>query len=463
MDKFPPLENRPLPPAPHWKKVLGVGFIVMGLVVGTGELIMWPHLVTKFGPGILWAAFLGISFQYFINQEVARHALATGESFFTSSARILKWLAPLWFLSAFILYIWPGWAGALGTTLHELFGFGSHFVWALLSLALVLILTFSGRIAYSILERTLKIIVPIFFVLLLVVSFMNLKISHLKEALAGLVNFGWIPKDIDFNVFLAAIVFAGAGGLLNLCISLWYRDKQAGMGRYVGRIANPITGKPEAVSATGYTFEPTAENLKKWKHWMKLIKIDQGIIFWFLGLITIILISLNAYAVLAPKGLVPEGLNVAVAQAHIFGEQWGLWGFKLFLLMAFLMLFSTMWAVIDAFTRIISDIIYVNSRTGPFKRFLSGLKNISLHYLYYGLITILVIIQAILIPFKTPLGYLTISAVLGGLAMAIYVPILLYLNNRRLSKPLRPGWITNIVLFFAFLFYFALSIKIIIN
>jgi len=463
MDKFPPLENRPLPPAPPWRKVLGVGLIVMGLVVGTGELIMWPHLVTKFGLGILWAAFLGISFQYFINQEVARHALATGESFFTASARIFKWFVPFWFLSAFILYVWPGWASALGTTLRELLGFGSHIVWAWLSLALVLILTFSGRVAYSILEKSLKIIIPIFFALLLIVSFLNLKLSHLKQAFAGLINFGWVPANIDFSVFLAAIVFAGAGGLLNLCISLWYRDKQAGMGKYVGRIANPITGRPEAVSVTGHNFDAQGENLINWKHWMKLIRIDQGIIFWFLGLITIILISLNAYAVLTPKGLVPEGLQVAVTQANIFGERWGIWGFKAFLLMTFLMLFSTMWAVIDAFTRIISDVIHVNSRVGPFRKFLSGFKNISLHRLYYGLIVILIIIQAILIPFKTPLSYLTISAVLGGITMTIYIPVLLYLNNRRLSKPLRPGWITNIILFFAFVFYLILSVQIIIN
>jgi hypothetical protein len=463
MNNFFSLEHRPLPPPPHWKKVLGVGLIIMGLVVGTGELIMWPHLVTKFGLGLFWAAFLGISFQYFINQEVARQALATGESFFTSSTRIFKWFAPLWFFSAFILYIWPGWASALGTTLKELFGFGSHLIWAWLSLVLVLILTFSGRIAYLILERTLKIIIPIFFALLLIVSFLNLKVFHLKEAFLGLFNFGWLPAGIDFNIFFAAIVFAGAGGLLNLCVSLWYRDKQAGMGKYVGRITNPITGEPEAISATGYTFEPSGENLKNWKQWMKLVKIDQGIIFWFFGLITIVLISLNAYAVLTPKGLVPEGLQVAVVQAYIFGEQWGVWGFKFFLLMTFLMLFSTMWAVIDAFTRIISDILYVNSRTGPFEKYLIGLRNLSLHYLYYGLIIILVIIQAILIPLKAPLSYLTISAVLGGLAMAIYIPILIYLNNRRLAKPIRPNWITNLILIFASLFYFGLSIQILLK
>ena len=460
---FPQLEVRDLPKPPHWRAALGVGVVMMGLAIGTGELILWPHLVTKFGLGLLWVAFLGITFQYFINQEVARHALATGESFFTSSARLFKWFAPLWFFSAIILYIWPGWAAAMGTTLSGLFGGGHYLIWAWSSLGLVLVLTFSGRVAYLVLEKSLKIIVPVFFLLLLVISFFTLKFYHLKEAFYGLINFGWLPQGIDFGVLLGAVVFAGAGGMLNLCLSLWYRDKQAGMGQYIGRIINPITGEPEAVSATGYTFKSSPDNLKKWKQWMHFIRIDQGVIFWFLGLITLLLLSLNAYAVLAPRGLVPEGLEVAVVQAHIFGDQWGSFGYKLFLAMAFLMLFSVMWTVIDAFTRIITDLLYVHCRVGPFQKYLSRFKKFSINHLYYGLIVGLVIIEAILLPLKQPLSFLVISAVLGGLTMAIYTPFLIYLNNRHLPKEIRPGWFTNIMMLSASLFYIFFAGKIFID
>jgi hypothetical protein len=462
-ENYPPLELRDLPKVPDWKRAIGVGVVVMGLAMGTGELILWPHLVAKYGLGLLWAAFLGITFQYFINQEVARHALAAGESFFTSSARIFKWLVPFWLFSALLLYIWPGWAGAMGTTLAELFGFGDYLLWARLSLLLVLILTFSGRIAYLVLEKSLKIIVPAFFVLLLAASSLTLKSHHLKEAFAGLLRFGWLPEGIDMRILLGAIVFAGAGGLLNLCVSLWYRDKQAGMGQYVGRITNPITGKTGAVSATGYAFEPTDENIKKWQEWMRFVRIDQGGIFWFLGLVSLLLLSLNAYAVLTPRGLVPEGLEVAVVQAHIFGEHWGKLGFDLFLVMAFLMLFSVMWTVIDAFTRIVSDILYVNSRVGPFQKYLSWVKKISLHHLYYGLIVAIVFLSSFLLTYRQPLAFLTISAVLGGVVMAIYTPLLLYMNNFRLPKALRPKLATNALMVFASLFYIFFAGFIIIN
>jgi len=460
MDSFPQLKENDLPQAPNWRKALGVGIVVMGMAIGTGELIMWPHLITKYGLGLLWAAFIGIGMQYVINQEVARHAVATGESFFTSSSRIFKWFGPFWFLSALLLYIWPGWASAMGTTLLELFHVGNYMIWAWASLLLVLILTFSGRVAYVILERSLKIIVPIFILLLVTVSFLNLELHHLREALQGLVNFGWTPAGIDPNMLLGAIVFAGAGGMLNLCVSLWYRDKQFGMGKYVPRITNPITGKPQAATATGYQVKINKHNLARWKEWMRFVRVDQGVIFFGLGLFTLVLLSMNAYAVLGPRGIVPEGLDVAVVQAHIFGERFGQIGYDIFLVMAFLMLFAVMWTVFDAVTRMVSDIIYVNTHAGGFSKFLKPLRRLTSSHLYYITIVLLVGIGAALIPLQQPLTFLVISSVLGGLSMAIYTPMLLYLNNRRLPRELRPGIATNVALAATFLFYAVFTVLI---
>ena len=109
-------------------------------------------------------------------------------SFFTSSSRIFKWFAPFWLLSAVLLYIWPGWAAAIGTTLKELFGFGDYLWWAVASLLLVLLLTFSGKVAYTLLEKSLKIIVPVFFVLLVISSFLTLSLADLRGLVAGLLK-----------------------------------------------------------------------------------------------------------------------------------------------------------------------------------------------------------------------------------------------------------------------------------
>ena len=196
---------------------------------------------------------------------------------------------------------------------------------------------------------------------------------------------------------------------------------------------------------------------------MRYVRVDQGVIFLCLGFITLFLLSVNAYAVLSPQGIVPDGMEVAVVQAHIFGEQWGPFGFKLFLAMAFLMLFSVMWTVLDALTRIVSDIIYTNSHTGPLQRYFGWAKKISLSKLYYSIIVLVVIVGALLIPLKQPLALLVISGVLGGLSMAVYTPLLIYINNTRLPKPLRPSWFTNLVMLGISVFFLYFSFRIIVS
>ena len=453
MSNYPPLTSKDLPAPPKWWKAVGVGIIVTGMAMGTGELVMWPNLVTQYGLAILWFALVGITLQYFINQEIARATLATGESFFTSSGRLIRWSPLFWLFSVVALYVWPGWASTLGTILASLLGFGHYLWWAWTSLAMVLVVVFAGREAYKVLEKSLKIIVPIFVAILLYISFLNLTWLNIAEALRGLVSFGYWPKGIDINILLGAIVFAGAGGMLNLCISLWYRDKGAGMATYIGKIKNPVNGKPEAVSPTGANFETNKSNLRHWRGWLNYIRFDQGVVFWFVGLTTIVLMSLNAYVVLRPLGLTPTGTDLAVILSEIFESQLGFWGGKLYLLMAYLMLFSVMWTIIDALCRMISDIIHTNAKTGSLTSFFAWSRHWSLHHLYYSLILIVVITQAILLPFSQPLVFLLISSVLGGFTMALYTPILLYYNNRHLAKPLRPGIISNVFLFGAFVFY----------
>lgn len=191
------------------------------------------------------------------------------------------------------------------------------------------------------------------------------------------------------------------------------------------------------------------------------MRIDQGLVFWFLGLVTLFLLAVNAYAVLAPQGIVPEGLDIAVAQAQIFGSQWGTAGEVLYLVMAYLMLFSVMWTVLDALTRITTDIIHTNARIGSLKVLFFWASRLSVHHLYYGLITIFVVMSAFLVPFKQPLGFLIVSSVLGGIATALYMPMLIYMNNVTLPRVLRPSWFTNIVMVLSTGFYWFFAYQVI--
>lgn len=40
-------------------RLAGPGAILVGLAIGSGELIMWPKMTAQFGPGMTWAAVIG--------------------------------------------------------------------------------------------------------------------------------------------------------------------------------------------------------------------------------------------------------------------------------------------------------------------------------------------------------------------------------------------------------------------
>ena len=112
---IPALRKADLPDRekPLWR-MLGPGAIMIGLAVGSGELILWPWITAKFGPSMMWAAALGVFVQLWIQIEVGRWAVATGESAFTGFARMTQlWVyffLSLMFVGAFM----PGWGRAAG-------------------------------------------------------------------------------------------------------------------------------------------------------------------------------------------------------------------------------------------------------------------------------------------------------------------------------------------------------------
>src|SRR3972149_3016511 len=87
MSTLSPLNKQELPAPWPLRKLIGPSFIILGVGLGSGELILWPYLSSNFGLGIIWAALLGITFQFFINMEIERYTLITGESIFVGLTR----------------------------------------------------------------------------------------------------------------------------------------------------------------------------------------------------------------------------------------------------------------------------------------------------------------------------------------------------------------------------------------
>src|SRR5919198_5649443 len=86
--RLAPMPIRKLPEAPQAAHLIGPAMILVALGVGLGETFLWPRLVIVFGPNIRWMFLIGVLVQTVVMLEMARYAMATGESIFFGAARI---------------------------------------------------------------------------------------------------------------------------------------------------------------------------------------------------------------------------------------------------------------------------------------------------------------------------------------------------------------------------------------
>ena len=73
-----------------WRKMVGPSIILAGLSLGSGEFILWPFIVHKPGFVFFWACMLGVVTQFFLNMEIERWTLVTGESAITGFCRLSR-------------------------------------------------------------------------------------------------------------------------------------------------------------------------------------------------------------------------------------------------------------------------------------------------------------------------------------------------------------------------------------
>src|SRR5215468_9098297 len=81
------LAELPPPPASSWK-IIGPGVVAAGVGLASGEFILFPYIASQVGLVFVWAALVGLITQFFINMEVERYTLATGETVLTGFSRL---------------------------------------------------------------------------------------------------------------------------------------------------------------------------------------------------------------------------------------------------------------------------------------------------------------------------------------------------------------------------------------
>lgn len=447
-----------LPSPPKFSKLLGPSFILLGLGLGSGELILWPYLVSNWGMSIIWAAVLGVTLQFFVNMEIERYALARGESVFVGFAKKLR-ILPYWFiLSTFFAWIWPGIIATSARLFAGVFGISNVNLLGIILLVLIGIILTLGPVLYKTVERFALILISVGVPVILLLTLFIAKSTDYKDLLSGLTGFmQGLPTGLPIATFLAAFAFAGAGGNLNLAQSFYIKEKGYGMGKFGGKITSILTGKKQDLKIEGQVFEKNSDNLSKFKKWWILVNWEHFLVFWLGGVVSILMLSLLAYATTANlttpgagiEFMIYESIQVAKYTAPFLGI--------FFLLIAAVMLFNTQLTVLDATSRIMAENLLISQE--------NKWSGSHLPLIYYTFLWAQIIAGVIVFLFKfsQPLTLLIISAVLNAFSMFVHIGLTMWLNKTSLYKEIRPSMLRIAVMFFAFCFFGYFSIQTILN
>jgi hypothetical protein len=448
----PEVREMPAPP-PSWFKLIGPGIIAAGVGLASGEFILYPYIASQVGLVFVWAALVGVVTQFFINMEIERYTLATGETALTGFSRFWRHWGLVFALMTFSANLWPGWATSSATIATYLWGGDANYIAIGMLLVIGATLTLAP-VVYTVLERIEMLKVAAVLVLLLVGATVAVTASDWSDT-SQVVTDARVPvSELGFAVLLGALAFAGGGGGQNLVQSNWIRDKRFGMGAYVPRITSPVTGEAEAAPSTGYIFEMTPQNLNRWRSWWKFANIEQLSTFVLITFLSIFFTSLLAYStVFGAEGL-PDDIGFLEVEGNALKDTVAPWFGTFFWVIGAFSLFAAALGIVDYTCRLVADVIKT-----------SYAREANESKLYFGLVWAIVVIGIVelLIGIDQPLVLIVISACVGGLMMFMYSGLLILTNRRILSGELRIRGYRLGVMVWSIVLFGTLSVLVIIQ
>src|SRR6185369_5533671 len=380
--------------------------------------------------------------QTLLNVELMRYTLATGEPIVTGFMRTPPhssfWA---WFYASlyFLQMGWPGWAGAAAGAVFFLFAkrlpiaSESGIVYATgvgLFLLCALILTFGRRI-----ERTLEflnwIMVSVIILGFGILAVLFVPATTWLAAVVGFAGFNtetssfqFVPTGADFFLIGAFAAYTGGGGVANLTLSNWARDKGYGMSSTVGFIPAAVGGKKVALAHSGSTFEPNPESMKRWARWWRIVRVDQWGVF-FTGAMLGMTLPALLYVTFVPAGSDIRGLGIAAALAQAVTTQKGAIFGGIIAIIGVWILFKAQLDILEGMTRAVTDILWTGSAR------IRAWRGGDVRFVYYSVLALISVwgILALL---------LSLSANMAGIVFIISSLHLLYVNTRLLPVALRP-------------------------
>ncbi len=330
------------PPASFTGKLrhLGPGFILSAAIVGSGELIATTALGAKAGFITFWVVIVSCLVKVAIQLEFGKNAIYSGR--FTMTAFNLlpgrkfgkaHWSIWLWLsLQGLKLLQVGGIIGGVAIVLHMMFPVLSVNLWAIISAVATSFLVYRGY--YRGIEKG-ALVMTLLFTFIILCSVILLQTTQYAISWAQLregLSFR-LPPELVLIAF-GAFGITGVGGDEIMYYNYWCIEK--GYAANVG----PDDGSKE-----------WAERAKGWIDVMYLDALFSMVVY---TVVTAAFYLLGA-AVLHKSGQVPEGYQMVEVLSRIFTETLGEWAKTLFLIGAFVVLYSTVFTAAASWARVWGD------------------------------------------------------------------------------------------------------------
>lgn len=323
-------------------KWIGPGWILSAAVIGSGELIATTTLGAQAGIYLLWVIILGCTTKVTIQIEYGKRSILSGlttvKDWNLKGKKLGPFTIPVWLLVVYIIGNLIGQAGILGAAAQIVtLSLGLDFYFHIVVIGLAVIVALLGAHGkYDPIERLALLMNGIFVgTLLFCIFFLYLNGKGL--------SIGEISKGLRFSLpaeyvplALAAFGLTGIAGGEIFMYPYWCIEK--GYARWAG-----IAKKDKA-------------EIERAKNWIKVMQLDVLIAMFIYTLTTSCFYLVGVISLHGTQNI-PDGPKFILFLSQIFTHSLGLWAEWLFMICAFTVLFSTIFANTVGWSRVIVDLL----------------------------------------------------------------------------------------------------------
>jgi manganese transport protein len=322
-------------------RFLGPGFILSASIVGSGELIATTTLGAQAGFVAFWVIIVSCLVKVAVQLEFGRHTILTGATAMQifnelPGPRIGKGRWSVWLVFLMMLLKVVQLGGMLGSSaivMHMLFGALPVWMWVALLAVTISLLIYRGY--YRIVEKTSLWMIGMFTAMTLI-SVIALTFTPYGytwgEVMSGL-TFRLPPEVVA--VAIGAFGITGVGSDEILAYNYWCIEK--GYAAYTGPREDSDAWRRRAAG------------------WIRVMHLDAFLAMIIYTVVTAAFYLLGA-SVLHDQGVIPSGNQLIATVSLIYTETLGSGVRNAYLIGAFFVLFSSVFASLAAWTRLYGDI-----------------------------------------------------------------------------------------------------------